>query len=251
MRIVVIGGSGRIGSGVVAKLAEAGHEAVAASPATGVDTLTGAGVAEVLKDTAVVVDVSNSPSFADDDVLDFFRTSTSTLLAAERDAGVGHHVAVSIVGADRMADSGYMRAKVAQEELIRDGDVPWSVLRSTQFFEFLGGIVAGGADGDVVRLSDALMQPVAADDVVENLAEVATGAPLVGMVELGGPEALPIAELGRRWLRNRGDEREVVVDHSVGYFGAIVDDTSLVPGEDARIGRITFADWLATPAATR
>jgi uncharacterized protein YbjT (DUF2867 family) len=251
MRIVVIGGSGRIGSGVVAKLAEAGHEAVAASPATGVDTLTGAGVAEVLKDTAVVVDVSNSPSFADDDVLDFFRTSTSTLLAAERDAGVGHHVAVSIVGADRMTDSGYMRAKVAQEELIRDGDVPWSVLRSTQFFEFLGGIVAGGADGDVVRLSDALMQPVAADDVVENLAEVATGAPLVGMVELGGPEALPIAELGRRWLRNRGDEREVVVDHSVGYFGAIVDDTSLVPGEDARIGRITFADWLATPAATR
>jgi uncharacterized protein YbjT (DUF2867 family) len=251
MRIVVIGGSGRIGSGVVAKLAEAGHEAVAASPATGVDTLTGAGVAEVLKDTAVVVDVSNSPSFADDDVLDFFRTSTSTLLAAERDAGVGHHVAVSIVGADRMTDSGYMRAKVAQEELIRDGDVPWSVLRSTQFFEFLGGIVAGGADGDVVRLSDALMQPVAADDVVENLAEVATGAPLVGMVELGGPEALPIAELGRRWLRNRGDEREVVVDHLVGYFGAIVDDTSLVPGEDARIGRITFADWLATPAATR
>jgi uncharacterized protein YbjT (DUF2867 family) len=251
MRIVVIGGSGRIGSGVVAKLAEAGHEAVAASPATGVDTLTGAGVAEVLKDTAVVVDVSNSPSFADDDVLDFFRTSTSTLLAAERDAGVGHHVAVSIVGADRMTDSGYMRAKVAQEELIRDGDVPWSVLRSTQFFEFLGGIVAGGADGDVVRLSDALMQPVAADDVVENLAEVATGAPLVGMVELGGPEALPIAELGRRWLRNRGDEREVVVDHSVGYFGAIVDDTSLVPGEDARIGRVTFADWLATPAATR
>jgi uncharacterized protein YbjT (DUF2867 family) len=251
MRIVVIGGSGRIGSGVVAKLAEAGHEAVAASPATGVDTLTGAGVAEVLKDTDVVVDVSNSPSFADDDVLDFFRTSTSTLLAAERDAGVGHHVAVSIVGADRMTDSGYMRAKVAQEELIRDGDVPWSVLRSTQFFEFLGGIVAGGADGDVVRLSDALMQPVAADDVVENLAEVATGAPLVGMVELGGPEALPIAELGRRWLRNRGDEREVVVDHSVGYFGAVVDDTSLVTGPDGRIGRIAFADWLTTPAATR
>ena len=251
MRIVVIGGSGRIGSGVVAKLAEAGHEAVAASPATGVDTLTGAGVAEVLTGTDVVVDVSNSPSFADDDVLDFFRTSTSTLLAAERDAGVGHHVAVSIVGADRMTDSGYMRAKVAQEELIRDGDVPWSVLRSTQFFEFLGGIVAGGADGDVVRLSDALMQPVAADDVVATLVDVTTGAPLVAPVELGGPEALPIAELGRRWLRNRGDEREVVVDHSVGYFGAIVDDTSLVPGGDARIGRITFADWLATPAATR
>jgi uncharacterized protein YbjT (DUF2867 family) len=251
MRIVVIGGSGRIGSGVVAKLAEAGHEAVAASPATGVDTLTGAGVAEVLTGTDVVVDVSNSPSFADDDVLDFFRTSTSTLLSAERDAGVGHHVAVSIVGADRMTDSGYMRAKVAQEELIRDGDVPWSVLRSTQFFEFLGGIVAGGADGDVVRLSDALMQPVAADDVVATLVDVTTGAPLVGMVELGGPEALPIAELGRRWLRNRGDEREVVADHSVGYFGAVVDDTSLVTGPGARIGRVTFADWLSTPAATR
>jgi uncharacterized protein YbjT (DUF2867 family) len=251
MRIVVIGGSGRIGSGVVARLAEDGHEPVAASPASGVDTLTGEGVAEVLKGTDVVVDVSNSPSFADEDVLDFFRTSTSTLLAAERDAGVGHHVAVSIVGADRMTDSGYMRAKVAQEELINDGDVPWSVLRSTQFFEFLGGIVAGGTDGDVVRLSDALMQPVAADDVVATLVDVATGPPLVGMVELGGPEALPIAELGRRWLRNRGDEREVVADHSVGYFGALVDDTSLVTGPDARIGRITFAEWLTTPAATR
>jgi uncharacterized protein YbjT (DUF2867 family) len=251
MRIVVIGGTGRIGSGVVARLRAAGHEAVAASPASGVDTLTGAGVAEVLVGTDVVVDVSNSPSFADDDVLHFFRTSTSTLLAAERAAGVGHHVALSIVGADRMPDSGYMRAKVAQEELIRTGGVPWSVLRSTQFFEFLGGIVAGGTDGDVVRLSDALMQPVAADEVVETLTGVATGPPVGGIVEVGGPEALPIAELGRRWLRNRGDQREVVADHAVGYFGEVVDDTSLVTAEGARIGRITFAEWLATPAATR
>ena len=249
MRIVVIGGTGRIGSGVVSRLAAAGHEAVPASPASGVDTLTGTGVAEVLAGTDVVVDVSNSPSFADDDVLNFFRTSTSTLLAAEREAGVGHHVAVSIVGADRMTGSGYMRAKVAQEDLIRAGDVPWSVLRSTQFMEFIGGIVAGGADGDVVRLSDALMQPVAAEEVIETLADVAPGPPVGGIVELGGPEALPIAELGRRWLRNRGDEREVVADHSVGYFGAVVDDTSLVTGDGARIGRIRFSDWLATPAA--
>lgn len=251
MRIVVIGGTGRIGSGVVARLGTAGHEAVAASPASGVDTLSGAGVAEVLAGTDVVVDVSNSPSFADDDVLDFFRTSTGTLLAAERQAGVGHHVALSIVGADRMTGSGYMRAKVAQEDLIRTGDVPWSVLRSTQFMEFIGGIVAEGADGDVVRLSDALMQPVAAEEVVDALADVATGPPVGGVVEIGGPEALPIAELGRRWLRNRGDEREVVADHAVGYFGAIVDDTSLVTGDGARIGRIRFADWLAAPAAQR
>jgi uncharacterized protein YbjT (DUF2867 family) len=251
MRIVVIGGTGRIGSGVVARLGTAGHEAVAASPASGVDTLTGAGVAEVLAGTDVVVDVSNSPSFADDDVLHFFRTSTGTLLAAEREAGVGHHVALSIVGADRMKGSGYMRAKVAQEELIRAGGVPWSVLRSTQFREFIGGIVATGADGDVVRLSDVLMQPVAAEEVVETLADVATGPPVGGIVELGGPEALPIAELGRRWLRNRGDEREVVADRAVGSFGAVVDDTSLVTGDGARIGRTRFADWLTTPAAQR
>jgi uncharacterized protein YbjT (DUF2867 family) len=251
MRIVVIGGSGLIGSRLVERLAPAGHDVVAASPATGVNTLTGQGLAEVLAGTDVVVDVSNSPSFADEDVLNFFRTSTATLLAAERAAGVGHHVALSIVGADRMLGSGYMRAKVAQEELIRDGGVPWSVLRATPFFEFIGGIVASGTQGDVVRLSDALLQAVAADDVVEVLADAATGRPVGGIVEVGGPEALPIAEFGRRWLRNRNDRREVVTDHSVGYFGALVDDTSLVPGPDARIRHVKFSDWLTTPAAQR
>jgi uncharacterized protein YbjT (DUF2867 family) len=249
MRIVVIGGSGLIGSRLVARLGAAGHDAVAASPSTGVDTLTGQGLPEVLAGTDVVVDVSNSPSFADDDVLHFFQTSTSTLLAAERAAGVGHHVTLSIVGADRVPGSGYMRAKAAQEQLVQAGGVPWSILRSTQFFEFVGSIVARSTDGDVVRLSDALLQPVAADDVVEALADVATGRPVGGTVELGGPEALPIAEFGRRWLRNRDDQRDVVVDRSVGYLGAEVDDKSLVPGPGARQGRIRFADWLTTPAA--
>jgi uncharacterized protein YbjT (DUF2867 family) len=230
MRIVVIGGSGLIGSRLVARLAAAGHDTVAASPATGVNTLTGQGLAAVLTGTDVVVDVSNSPSLADADVLHFFRTSTETLLSAERAAAVGHHV--------------------AQEELIEGGGVPWTVLRATPFFEFLASIVANGTDGDVVRLSDALLQAEAADDVVATLAEVATGPPVRGIVELGGPEALPIAEFGRLWLRNRNDPREVVADHSVGYFGVVVDDTALVPGPDARHGHITFADWLTTPAAT-
>jgi uncharacterized protein YbjT (DUF2867 family) len=251
MRIVVIGGSGLIGSKLVARLATQGDDAVAASPNTGVNTLTGEGLPEVLAGTDVVVDVSNSPSVADEDVLHFFRTSTETLLAAERAASVGHHVALSIVGADRMVASGYMRAKVAQEDLIRGGGVPWTVLRATQFFEFLGGIVAAGTVGDTVRLSDALMQPVAADDIVEALVDVVKHRPVGGIVELGGPEALPMAEFGRRWLRNRNDQREVVADHSVGYFGAIVDDTSLVPDPDARVGHIKFGDWLTTPAAHR
>jgi len=251
MRIVVIGGSGLIGSRLVARLAAQGDDVVAASPDTGVNTLTGEGLPEVLAGTGVVVDVSNSPSMADEDVLHFFRTSTETLLAGERAANVGHHVALSIVGADRMVASGYMRAKVAQEDLIRAGGVPWTILRATQFFEFLGGIVAAGTVGDTVRLSDALMQPVAADDIVEALADIVKQRPVGGIVELGGPEALPMAEFGTRWLRNRNDQRQVVADHSVGYFGAIVDDTSLVPGPDARVGDIKFDDWLTTPAAHR
>jgi uncharacterized protein YbjT (DUF2867 family) len=251
MRIVVIGGSGLIGSRLVTRLAAQGDDAVAASPNTGVDTLTGEGLPEVLTGTEAVVDVSNSPSMADDDVLQFFRTSTETLMAAERAAGVGHHVALSIVGADRMMASGYMRAKVAQEELVRAGGVPWTVLRATQFFEFIGGIVAAGTDGDTVRLTDALMQPVAADDIVETLAGLVKNRPVGGIVELGGPEAHPMSEFGRRWLRNRNDNRHVVDDHSVGYFGAVVDDTSLVPGPDARHGAVKFDDWLTTSAAQR
>jgi uncharacterized protein YbjT (DUF2867 family) len=251
MRIVVVGGSGLIGSRLVARLAAAEHEAVAASPSTGVDTLTGQGLGDVLAGTDVVVDVSNSPSLADEDALHFFRTSTRTLLAAEGSAGVGHHVALSIVGVDRMLSSGYMRAKVAQEQLIRTGHVPWTILRATPFFEFIAGIVSAGSVGDSVRLSDALLQPEAADDVVETLADVATSPPVYGIVEVGGPEALPIAEFGCRWLRNRNDQRQVVADHSVGYFGAVVDDTSLVPSPDARLGHVEFADWLTTPAAQR
>jgi uncharacterized protein YbjT (DUF2867 family) len=251
MRIVVIGGSGLIGSHLVARLAATDHEAVAASPSTGVDTLTGQGVEEIMAGTDVVVDVSNSPSLTDEDVLHFFRTSTETLLAAERAAGVGHHVVLSIVGADGMTGSGYMRAKVLQEQLVQAGGVPWTILRATPFFEFIAGIVAAGGDGDVVRLSDALLQPEAAEDVVEALADVATSPPANRVIELGGPEALPIAEFARRWLHNRNDPREVVADHSVGYFGAVVDDTSLVPAPGARHGHITFADWLTTPAAHR
>jgi uncharacterized protein YbjT (DUF2867 family) len=249
MRIVVIGGSGLIGSRLVARLDQAGCDTVAASPSTGVDTLTGQGLAGVLAGTDVVVDVSNSPSLADDDVLHFFGTSTRTLLTAEHAAGVEHHVALSIVGADRMPGSGYMRAKVAQDELIRAGRGPWTILRATPLFEFLASIVATGSAGDIVRLSDAFLQPVAADDVAEVLAGLATGRPVCGVVELAGPEALPIAEFGRRWLSNRGDRREVVTDHSVGNFGVVIDDRSLVAGSDARHGHIKFDDWLSTPAA--
>ena len=251
MRIVVIGGTGLIGSRLVGRLAGEGNDTVAASPDTGVNTLTGQGLPEVLAGADVVVDVSNSPSLADEDVLDFFRTSTGTLLAAERAAGTQHHVVLSIVGADRMLDSSYMRAKVAQEALVEAGGVAWTVLRATPFFEFLGRIVAAGIGADGVRLSDALVQLVAADDVVETLADVATGRPVCGIAELGGPEALPLAEFGRRWLGNSSDRRRVVADHSVSYFGAVLDDASLVPGPDARLGNIKFGEWLTTPAALR
>jgi len=245
MRIVVIGGSGLIGSRLVATLREAGHDVVAASPSTGVDTLTGEGVAEVVAGAQVVVDVTNSPSFAPDDVMAFFRTSTTTLLDAERTAGVGHHVALSIVGTDRAPDSGYLVAKVAQEELIAAGGVPYSILRATQFFEFLRGIADAATDGDTVRLTDAHLQPLAADDVVDALADVVTGDPINGYVEVAGPEPLGLDELVRRRLAVSGDPRRVVADHSVGYFGAVIENDTLTPGPDARIGATSFADWLA------
>ncbi|WP_420118040.1 SDR family oxidoreductase [Micromonospora sp.] len=243
MKIVVIGGSGLIGSRLVTVLGQQGHDAVAASPRTGVDALTGTGVAEALDGADVVVDVSNSPSFEADAVLAFFETSTRTLLAAEAKAGVRHHVALSIVGADRIPDSGYMRAKVAQEALIAAADVPWTVLRATQFFEFVPAIVESSVVGDEVRLPSALIQPVAADDVVTVLAEIAVGAPADGIVDLAGPERFRLDELGRATLAAAGDPRPVVSDPQGRYFGALLAEQALVPLGDARTGGVRLAQW--------
>jgi uncharacterized protein YbjT (DUF2867 family) len=250
MKIVLIGGSGLIGSKLVERLEASGHEVVVASPSTGVDTLTGQGLAAVLTGAEVVVDVTNSPSWEDAAVLDFFRTSGKNLMPAEEAAGVRHHLAVSIVGVDLLPDSGYMRAKMVQESLVQASAVPYTILRSTQFFEFVGGIVAAGADGDEVRLPDALLQAVAADDVADTLADLAVGQPR-GIVELGGPEALPFVEFAHRWMANRGDERTVVADPQARYFGTKLQTRSLVTGPQARIGQVHFADWLRTPAALR
>src|SRR5215813_10934774 len=245
MKIVVIGGTGLIGSKLVANLAERGHEAVPASPDTGVNTLTGEGLAEVLAGAAAVVDVSNSPSFEDAAVLKFFETSTANLLAAEAAAGVGHHVALSIVGSDRAPDSGYLRAKVAQENLIKASGIPYTILRSTQFFEFVGGIVKSGAEGDVVRLSPALFQPIASDDVVANLAELTLAPPLNGTVEVAGPEACPMDKFARKFLAASGDQRKVIADVHWRYFGTELNDRSLTPGDRPRLGVIRFDDWLS------
>src|SRR5215510_5706463 len=227
MKIVVIGGSGLIGTKLVNKLRDSGHEALAASPTSGVNTLTGAGVAEALKGARVVVDVTNSPSFEDTAVLNFFQTSARNLLPAELVAGVRHHVALSVVGADRLPDSGYMRAKVAQEALIRSAKVPYTIVRATQFFEFLGAIAGSSTDGDTVRLPPARMQPIAAADVAAALADVAVGTPVNGIVELAGPEPLPMDELVRRFLRAHQDTRQVVADAHARYFGTELNDQSL------------------------
>jgi uncharacterized protein YbjT (DUF2867 family) len=253
MKIVVIGGSGRVGSNVVGRLAAHGHDAVPASPATGVDTITGEGLAEVMAGADVVVDVANAPAWDDDAVLEFFTTSTRNQLAAERDLGVGHHLAVSIVGADRLPDSGYLRAKVAQEAEVEAGGVPYTILRSTQFFEFLPQIAEAGADGDSVRLSPGLMQLVAADDVAATVAELATGAPVGGRVSLGGPEALGIDAWARRLFAFVGDDRTVISDPHARYFGTELRGGELTPGPGARIGPTDFDLWLAgqTQGATR
>ncbi|QDV33431.1 SDR family oxidoreductase [Tautonia plasticadhaerens] len=248
MKIVVIGGSGRIGQKLVDNLNRLGHEAVPASPSSGVDSLTGAGLAEAFAGADVVVDVSNSPSFADAEVMAFFDTSTRNLLAAEEAAGVGHHVALSVVGADRMPDSGYMRAKVHQEGLIESGGVPYTIVRATQFFEFLGWISQSGADGDVVRLPTAPMQPLAADDVAAALADLAVAAPRNGMVELAGPESLPIAEFVGRFLAASGDTRTVVADPAARYSGALLDGRGLNPGDGALIGPTRFEEWFSRSA---
>jgi uncharacterized protein YbjT (DUF2867 family) len=244
MKIVVIGGSGLIGSKLVDTLAGKGHEVLAASPDSGVNTITGAGLSEAVAGAQVVVDVANSPSFADDEVLKFFETSGTNLLAAEARAGVAHHVALSIVGTDRIHDSGYLRAKLAQESLIKQSGIPYSILRSTQFFEFIGRIAQSGASDEGIHVSHALFQPILAADVVAALADVVLGPPKNGTVEVGGPEKLRMDDLVRRVLQANGDRREVIADQQARYFGAELDDRSLVAGPDARIGSTRFDVWL-------
>jgi uncharacterized protein YbjT (DUF2867 family) len=246
MKIVVIGGSGRVGGNVVGRLVAQGHDAVPASPATGVDTISGEGLADVMGGADVVVDVANAPVWDDDAVREFFTTSSRNLLAAEREAGVGHHLAVSIVGADLLPDSGYLRAKVAQEAEIEAGSIPYTILRSTQFFEFLSQTVEAGAEGDSIRLPIGLMQLVAVDDVAATVAELATGAPVGGRVELGGPEALGIDDWARRLFVATGDQRTVISDPHARYFGTELKGGELTPGEGARIGAIDFDAWFAT-----
>jgi uncharacterized protein YbjT (DUF2867 family) len=246
MKIVVIGGSGRVGGNVVRRLVAQGHEAVPASPATGVDSITGEGLADVMAGADVVVDVANAPVWDDDAVLRFFTTSTRNLLAAERDAGVGHHLALAIVGADRLPDSGYLRAKVAQEAEIEAGSIPYTILRATQFFEFLPQVAEQGAEGDIVRLPTGLVQLVAVDDVAATVVALATGAPLARRIELGGPEALGIDDWARRLFAATGDERTVVSDPHARYFGTELTGGELTPGDGARIGETDFDTWFAT-----
>jgi uncharacterized protein YbjT (DUF2867 family) len=247
MKIVVIGGSGLIGSKLVTKLGEHGHQAVAASPNTGVDTLTGEGLAEAVAGASVVVDVSNSPSFEDAAVLEFFDTSTRNLLAAEAAAGVGHHVALSVVGTERLSESGYFRAKLAQETLIADSSIPYSIVRATQFYEFLNRIATDATEGNTVRLPPALIQPMAADDVASAVGRIAMGSPVNGIVEVGGPEQFRLDELIRGRLSAIGDPRDVITDPSAAYFGITPSERTLLPGDDAQIAETRYEDWLSQP----
>jgi len=244
MKIVVIGGTGLIGSKLVTKLSTFGHEAVAAAPNTGVNTLTGEGLAEVLKGAQVVVDVSNSPSFEDGAVLNFFQTSTRNLLSYEATAGVGHHVALSIVGSERIPDSGYMRAKVAQEKLIKEGPTPYSIVHSTQFFEFVKRIADEATTANSVRIPPVLFQPIAADDVVSAVAKVAISSPLNGSIEIAGPEQFRFDKLIRQRLSGLNDPREVIADPHARYFGAEMSEDSLVPIGEAQLGETRFEHWL-------
>jgi uncharacterized protein YbjT (DUF2867 family) len=244
MRIVIIGGTGLIGSKTATILRQKGHEVVAAAPGTGVNTITGEGLKGVLTGTQVVIDLANSPSFEDKAVLEFFETSGRNLHAAEAAAGVKHHVALSIVGTDRTPENGYFRAKVAQERLIKASGIPYTIIRSTQFLEFLKGIADSSSAGGVVRLSPGLFQPIAADDVAANVAEVALAAPRNGTVEIAGPDRAPFNEIVARYLKAVGDRREVVRDPQARYFGGLVDDRSLVPLGEARLGRVGLDEWL-------
>jgi uncharacterized protein YbjT (DUF2867 family) len=251
MKIVILGGSGRIGSKLATLLQRAGHAVTPASPSTGVDSATGAGLAPVLQGADVVVDVTNSHAFDSEAVMRFFEASTRNLLDAEAAAGVRHHVALSIVGLERVHGSGYFRAKLAQESLIKAGSVPYTIVRATQFHEFLMSIAQANTEGRSVRLPPSLVQPVAADDVAAALADVAAQAPLNGTCEVGGPRACPLDELIGRVLRAHRDPRDVVTDADAPYFGARLDERSLTPGEGARLGKITLEDWLAAGAAAR
>lgn len=245
MKIVVIGGSGLIGTKLVNKLRQLGHEVVAASPASGVNTLTGEGLAEALAGTQVVVDVANSPSFEDKAVLEFFETSGRNLLAAEAAAGVGHHVALSVVGTDRLLESGYFRAKMAQENLIKASKIPYTIVHSTQFFEFMGSIAQSGTVGQTVHLSPALVQPIVSDDVADAMADVTLGAPVNGTIEIAGPERARLDELVGRFLRATQDPREVVTNVHARYFGVELNDQSLIPGDNPRIAPTRFEEWLS------
>ena len=247
MRIVVIGGTGLIGSKLVTILRGQGHDVVAAAPNSGVNTITGEGLADAVRGAAVVVDVSNSPSFEDAAVMAFFETSTRNLLAAEAQAKVGHHVALSVVGTDRLAESGYFRAKIAQEKLIKGSSIPYSIVHATQFFEFVKSIAAAATEGNRVRLAPVLIQPMAADDVASAMARFVTGPPLNGMVEIAGPETFRLDELVRQRLRAENDPREVVADPRAPYSGAVLTERTLIPDSDAQLGKIRFEDWLGQP----
>lgn len=244
MKVVVLGGTGLIGSKVVKNLRAAGHEVLAASPSSGVNALTGEGLTEALAGAHVVVDVTNSPSFEDRAVMEFFQTSGRNLLAAEQASGVRHHVALSVVGAERLPDSGYMRAKVAQESLIKSGSTPFTVVRATQFFEFVPSIIQYATDGETVRMSPAMMQPIASDDVASLLAEYAQGEPLNAITEIAGPEPIRMDALAFRYLNASHDPRTVITDSRAKYFGTAVDDRSLTPSTTPRLGRVRYAQWL-------
>jgi len=249
MKIVIIGGTGLIGSKTAERLRKQGHEVLAAAPATGVNTITGEGLAEALLGTEVVIDLANSPSFEDRAVLEFFRTSGKNLAAAEKAAGVKHHIALSIVGTDRLPDSGYLRAKAAQEKIIRESGIPYTIVRSTQFMEFLGGIAQAGMANGAAHLSTGYLQPIASDDVADFVAEAALAAPASGIIEIAGPERARLCDFVARYLKAVGDPRPVVADAQARYFGTKLEDGSLVSDNNPRIGRISFDRWFA--AASR
>lgn len=251
MKIVVIGGSGLIGSKVVRALKAKGYDVIAASPATGVNTITGEGLSAVLEGADKVVDVANSPSFEDDAVMEFFKTSGHHLLEAEKQAKVKHHIALSIVGVDRLPDSGYLRAKVEQERLIKESGIPYSILHSTQFFEFAGAIVKAGMVGDTIRLSTALFQPIASDDVADALVQVIVDDPINGIVEVGGPEKIGMDRFAQKYLDAKQDTHALIGDPQARYFGTVIDDRSLVPGDGARLGSVRYDDWIRIPGNLR